>query len=422
MVSLANLPDHGLQLVFDNINQHQAITLAPLHSSLYYATKRKLFNYIYVYDIQSNTNVNSRNGKSNVACALPNFRFPKHINNSYTNTCTIISLSTLKKYLHELDKSETITYFVMSYGPFEHVEKIVNHFKSIKHFIIGKIPFRDPQTESRFSKVLKEIRLRGNFSLRSYLAGDIRSYRHKSTLAKCFMLDSHWHNFLHHGSFGELLHVDIEPPGTLHKVLISIRCQWDFSRTKITSIYDTRSLREVFISGNGDLDDVFARFPMDNDFPNLKILGLSDSGRSVLLRSQMEKTFTRLSHKTVVNVIIATEFVNEEVAKGICELSLQFPKASINWTSSLVDIYSKTIFLEQMYRFSHVVPTGTIGILWSPETIECLEPIQSKYLVGTEEGVERTVEFVKYYSHTDITQLIMIYTSENYYGRGELQS
>ena len=123
----------------------------------------------------------------------------------------------------------------------------------------------------------------------------------------------------------------------------------------------------------------------------------------------------------MVYVIIATEFVNEEVAKGICELSLQFPKASINWTSSLVDMYSKTIFLEQMYRFSHVVPTGTIGILWSPETIECLEPIQLQYLVGTEEGAERTVEFVKYYSHTDITQLIMIYTGENYYGRGELQ-
>ena len=112
------------------------------------------------------------------------------------------------------------------------------------------------------------------------------------------------------------------------------------------------------------------------------------------------------------HVIIGTDFVAEKVAKEVCELSLQFPKASINWSSALLCADNMAYLIEQMFRFSHVMPKGFIGILWTPKSIKYMEPIQLKYLVGEKDN-EHTVELVKYYSNTELMQLMTIYRGKN---------
>ncbi|CCG23529.1 Dnm1 dynamin-related GTPase [Candida orthopsilosis Co 90-125] len=154
-----------------------------------------------------------------------------------------------------------------------------------------------------------------------------------------------------------------------------------------------------------------ANFQLDTDYPSLIVLGLSQ--RVVSMLDKMKgKRITQLSHQTVRHVIIGTAFVTEKVAKEVCELSLQFPKASINWSSSLLCADNMAYLVEQMFRFSHVMPKGFIGILWTPKSIKYMEPIQSKYLVG-EKGNEHTVKLVKYYSDAELMQLMTIYRGKN---------
>lgn len=48
-VSIADLPYEALDIVFGNINQHQALALASLHSKLQYLMKKSFIKtYIYI--------------------------------------------------------------------------------------------------------------------------------------------------------------------------------------------------------------------------------------------------------------------------------------------------------------------------------------------------------------------------------------
>lgn len=71
-VSIADLPYEALDIVFGNINQHQALALASLHSKLQYLMKKSFIKtYIYIYRI--GCGANTRKGR--------NFRYSGNINN-----------------------------------------------------------------------------------------------------------------------------------------------------------------------------------------------------------------------------------------------------------------------------------------------------------------------------------------------------
>ena len=51
ILNLADLPYRIIDLILLNLNQHQALILAPLHSTFYPIVKRKLYSYVHVYHI-----------------------------------------------------------------------------------------------------------------------------------------------------------------------------------------------------------------------------------------------------------------------------------------------------------------------------------------------------------------------------------
>ncbi|CAD1809622.1 hypothetical protein FOB58_003063 [Candida parapsilosis] len=75
MVFMICSPCKTLDVIFQKINQHQVLALAPLHSKLQYVTKRKLYKNIYVYRVGE---VCSISCEAN-AGQKRNFRYPRNI-------------------------------------------------------------------------------------------------------------------------------------------------------------------------------------------------------------------------------------------------------------------------------------------------------------------------------------------------------
>ncbi|CCG24023.1 hypothetical protein CORT_0E04360 [Candida orthopsilosis Co 90-125] len=415
MVSLAGLPDHALQLVFNNINQHQAIALAPLHSKLYFTAKRKLYYYIYVYDIKGDERLAGEIGRSSVTCALPDFRFPCYLNNRTTNKCTIVSVKTVSKYLKQMDPNQPLSHLVFQHTHVSLFDKIIKHFKSIKYFIVNYLNvhrYNSKCYNSTFGRyrVFDQSSNITALHERFHIIGDTCLYTHESSAVTCWVTESYWDSSLHYKNVYERIEVDITRPSKMRKLHVVVSGQNE-SLFKITQVYNTFLLCELFITCFTYLDTFFTNFQLDADYPSLIVLGLSQ--RVVFMLDKMKgKRITQLSHQTVRHVIIGTDFVTEKVAKEVCELSLQFPKASINWSSALLCADNMAYLIEQIFRFSHVMPKGFIGILWTPKSIKYMEPIQSKYLVGEKDN-EHTVELVKYYSNTELMHLMTIYRGKN---------
>ena len=412
MVSLVHLPEHALQLVFNNINQHQAIALAPLHSKLYFTTKRKLYYYIYVYDIKEDEFLAYKLGPLSVNCALPNFRFPKHINNESTNNCTIISLKTLENYLDQMDANETISYLLMFHEPVELFERILDHFKTIKYFIasrfdVGRLDSRCSHCLRHKCHVFDPISNKTVFRERCQIIGDTGLYTYDSSMVVCWVCGPFWRSTLH-PDYGQ---VDLTLFLKVKRMHVVIQGENE-SLFKIADMVNTSILSELFLTGSTYLDTFFnSHFQMDNDFPSLTVLGLNQEVISPWEENKDKRVITQLSHQSLQHVIIGTHFVTEQVATEVCQLCLQFPNASINW-SCLRCSRNTPVFIEQMFRFSHVVPKGFVGVLWSFKSSEYMEPIQLKYLVGVL-GNEQTVELVKYYSDAELIQLMTITRCRN---------
>lgn len=128
MTTLISLPGCVLEEIFRQINQHQTLALAPLHSDLYKIAKSKLYHNIFIYR-------SSQLGDVLVGPTgelVPEFRFHKTINNLKSNSYTIISTNTLERYMARMEKDQIICHFEILDCNFMLLECIVRHFKSIK--------------------------------------------------------------------------------------------------------------------------------------------------------------------------------------------------------------------------------------------------------------------------------------------------
>ena len=123
MLTLEDLPHHTLESIFSELNQHQALALAPLHSSLQAVTKLKLYKYIHVYSDPI--------APREPNCTIPKYHFPENLNNPTTNKFTIVSVDSIEKYLKSMDVNQPIT--CLEY-PLLDCRQIRAHFNRIKNF------------------------------------------------------------------------------------------------------------------------------------------------------------------------------------------------------------------------------------------------------------------------------------------------
>lgn len=408
MVTIADLPDHALEIVFSNLNQHQTVALAPLHSKLYLLAKSKLYYYIFVYDIEAE----KANGvfiiPGNEACALPDFRFPRYLNNRTTNKCTIVSVKTVSKYLKQMDPNQPLLHLVFQHTHVSLFDKIIKHFKSIKYFIIYEC-----ETAEFYTKCNTKFRAFDSLSRKPFITrtlthiGDTDPYTHESSSVTCKAENDLFMSSLEFDDENNRIEIDILRPLSMRKMhLVLGLCR---PKLKITQNFNTQHLRELFITGIRGLDDAFTDLQLDNDYPNLVLLGWCKRER--LYFGERDDEMTHLSHRLVRNVIIATYAANDKVAREICALTTQFPKASINWWSSLHSM-PKRLIIEQLYMYSPVMAVGFVGFHWAPSCLNYSNTIQESYVVG-KEGNETSVELVRYYTGNELSQLVLLYCGTN---------
>lgn len=99
MLPLTDLQFQILDLVWRNVNQHQALALAPLYSTFHFVVKRKLYNHTYIYNDATDWGW------------LLSLGTHKQINNRKSSRLTIVSLSNLEKYISAIDANQSILVF-----------------------------------------------------------------------------------------------------------------------------------------------------------------------------------------------------------------------------------------------------------------------------------------------------------------------
>ena len=133
LTSLTSWEDIIIKFILVNLNQHQALRLATLNSRIAKYIKAKLYRYIYVYPSEPWSEYKTEEMRKD---SLPPFKFHKDINNFKTNKFTIISFQNFKKYMHEMDKKESIYLLEIFWIPEKFEKKIAKHLKHIKYFTV----------------------------------------------------------------------------------------------------------------------------------------------------------------------------------------------------------------------------------------------------------------------------------------------
>lgn len=128
LTSLTSWEDILIKFILVNLNQHQALRLATLNSRIAKYIKAKLYRYIYVYPSEPWSEYDAKEMRKD---SLPPFKFHKDINNFKTNKFTIISFQNFKKYMHEMDKNESIYLLEIFWIPEKFEKEIAKHLKNI---------------------------------------------------------------------------------------------------------------------------------------------------------------------------------------------------------------------------------------------------------------------------------------------------
>ncbi|KAI5955438.1 hypothetical protein CANMA_004618, partial [Candida margitis] len=150
MASLTSLPYEALKEVFNHINQHQALALAPLHSKFYFIAKSKLYRNIYVYYPQP-----LRKELINPNGLKVKFHYPKNINNRKSNMCTIISFDTFERYFEKMDATQVIDRLEVDGHDMYVIKSVLKHFTAIKSLEIIRSRHRDLVREDVSDNILE---------------------------------------------------------------------------------------------------------------------------------------------------------------------------------------------------------------------------------------------------------------------------
>ncbi|KAG5417583.1 hypothetical protein I9W82_005219 [Candida metapsilosis] len=230
MLCLSDVPHEVLQDVFCQLNQHQALCFAPLHSRFYHITKQKLYKNIHVYGPMWYKQAKADNSRWIRRC------FPKDINNCETNSYTFISLFTLQKYYKEMDDDQVIHHFELFEYENETFTLILDNFKLIKNFEIIKYAVCTTYTSWNINLICtpssaetEEGDSKSSLNFTTLTSIDFQPkdcYALKPCLLKLHKLHSHHHH---------------------DKVI----------RTPWATLYDAAILRELALVGTFDFQNVF---------------------------------------------------------------------------------------------------------------------------------------------------------------------
>lgn len=403
MISLTQLPYNVIELIFTNLNQHQAIALAPLHSKFYFPAKDKLFHYIYVYDIQENyTGLTDLAYENEFTCALPGFRFPKYMNNYSTNRATIVSRQSFELYWQQIDSNQAIEYLVFAHEPCN-FHKIKSYFRRIKYFIDQKRAwgFHTARVWTASTPEQRYVCFRKVGSIIFRFTNNTNIGDKPFSASGSYLLSRVGNNF---GSMPTSDDRVLKPYLTPKKLHVFLDRVPEFVFI-ISQNLNTLSLRLLFITLHSGTIHSFANYKLDEDYPNLFLLGISYNDENSPATPQ---SIPHLTHQTLRFLTVATLSVTDALARRICELTLQFPEASINWWSS-VWITSGAPAIEHQYIFSAEMPLGCIAIQWVHKCMREVERIELKYEVGE----NNVVELRRNYSDSELLLLWSLYYNKN---------
>ena len=372
MVTLVDLPHHVLETIFTEINQHQALALAPLHSSLQVVAKLKLYKHIHVYEVHTSPK-----------CQKPSiikYSFPKNLNNPTANKFTIISIDSIKKYLTTMDATQPIT--CLEY-PLLDCRKIRTHFKRIKNFyhisLHEKIPdyFRAdgdagvefPKSSCSGCAILSEAD--------TWVGDTRRNIPHVYYPTRASHPQSPFMKLGKDDVFANVTDLNVRVPRS-NLIQKRYECQLKLKRLKIELTYDvlsydgkfridkifsTTDLRELYIAGSCNFDELFSTTDIDASFPKLIQLGLRITKHS----HYWPVKICTIKHKYLKKIIVSTSKADTKTAQNVCKLTVQFPNAGIHWWRSY-DYYNgpaRYFVLEQQSWFSPQIDPGCVGFHWS---------------------------------------------------------
>lgn len=388
MLSLSDLPTEILEKVVRNLNQFQAIKLAPLHSKFQYVVKQKLYSHIFVYGHPED---------EDLLCYLLGqpevFKIRETINNIVTNKWTLVHEYTIMCYLSQMNADQPILYLEMNALSKAQLESIVKHFRKIKYFTPAREQWsKDPElgcivpgSENTFYNAYN---LNREWAKNIYENSHKYHYIHK---AEIDMADLQYFNQLPNL---KQLRIRIKPhhkqikllPCTLK--LNTLKLYFEGSELEIQKYFDTSHIRKIYIDSPLDLRNVFGIGSLDEVYPLLDVLVISNHYDSYHSNDGMFNTFKMLnflSHQTLSELTVNSFGYSHEVVHDACSLTLRFPNTNINWWELDFFVYESDRI---QIAISPRVNPSCIGFYWNTIRenlgLEALAPYDEPY------GIERT--------------------------------
>ncbi|KAG5422385.1 hypothetical protein I9W82_001480 [Candida metapsilosis] len=397
MLSLTCLPHEILEQVFHQLNQHEALTFAPLHSKFYYVAKSKLYRNLYVYAPWPLQTDSTKQGE-----IQSNFHFPKNLDNCKSKSYTIISNDTFERYLAKLDKTQEIFRLELYCHNMTIIDCIFKHFKKIRYFQLLSIYINHPEGCSdvfsdNYSDFVEEY-------VRLYQPGTI----YISPKNRCFdtlsdfvsfnsiMLSSTYcrDNPECVSQMTNLTELTIwvnnvlrDQPWKFHMKLRVLRIYSVSKLSHMTSSlcdrFDTSCLRELYAGGHLDVNKLFTNSDLQIDYP--KLVQLSLEFDSIYYGPYFLRVFKRFKHRTLRSLVISSPSPCESDARIVCDLCPQYPSSSINWWAKLWRNSHDYFVMFDVSLLSPNLPFGVVGCHSPNWNAEKLAKFKHRVVYGTED-------------------------------------
>lgn len=391
-MSLSSLPVTVLQNIFNHINQHQALILAPMHSSFYQVTKIKLYRNIYVYNTLSFLLEQWFGAREDIL--RHRFQYHKDINNFKSNQFTIISLKTLERYMWQMDSDQFIRNFELYEGHLVLIDCILRHFHSIKYLkvILRRFFYWVENSDVDFCDAIpgyiRACKLKTIFIFNQYIRRPRRKlvqpeeertwfYLPLGTRQSVINLASQLSNIT-------TLLMDFDRCVNYSNVFTNMKLRkLSIKRLRmpnsfiVDEVFNTENLQELTLVVSSPLNRFFSVFELDTKYPRLFLLCLQY--RKTNEKDSYANDLLNYKHKTLEMLTVCYGSPKQVPIKTMCSLSSPFPVASINlwfyWEQECQDEDSEKIIM-----MSPRVPHGIVGVhmLYIDQTglDECLMSIK----------------------------------------------
>ena len=205
----------------------------------------------------------------------------------------------------------------------------------------------------------------------------------------------------------------------LRRLKIELSCNFlfYFKKFRIDKIFSTTDLRELYIPGSCDFDQLFSSSDIDPLFPKLIQLGL----RQVYFYENAPAKICTFRHKSLRKIIVSTMKAGTYIAQLVCQLTVQFPNPSIHWWKSLPMGPVGFFLLEQQSSFSPQIEPGCVGFHWFAQAsrsrvtlYHVLEKL--KFKVATSYfGKKKLVTLKRCYTERELRSMLPLYYGKIYF-------